>query len=349
MKKQRILYCLKKFPQISQTYIKNEILTLQEDYDIAVIAVQEPNIIDPNHYPYKVLQDIDLIVEEIKQFKPDVLHSHYLLSVKLLHELSQRTHVPYTTRTHSFDVLLKTWIPPANPLNTDHFFLTPPGPPNAVEYVNTDNCLGIISFPFARTLLESAGINSEKINDCYPVIDYQRFYDIAPNGNAVMNMGACKPKKKMKDFIYLSSLLPEKRFNLYAMGYFWDELKTYNKELGEPTHFDLKLPEEMPAEYKKHEWLIYTGDKEIGSVGWPMAIAEAQASGVGVCAPNLRPDMKEYVGGAGFVYDSITELKDIISQPYPSEMRQIGFEHAKKSDIRNHLHVLTDLWDKCRS
>ena len=36
-----------------------------------------------------------------------------------------------------------------------------------------------------------------------------------------------------------------------------------------------------------------------------MAIAEAQAAGVGVCMPNIRPDIKEYVGEAGFVYDSI--------------------------------------------
>ena len=36
-----------------------------------------------------------------------------------------------------------------------------------------------------------------------------------------------------------------------------------------------------------------------------MAIAEAQAAGVSVCMPNIRPDIKEYVGEAGFVYDSI--------------------------------------------
>lgn len=36
----------------------------------------------------------------------------------------------------------------------------------------------------------------------------------------------------------------------------------------------------------------------------------------------------------------------IISQPYPDEMREIGFEQAKKSDIENHKHLLTDLWDR---
>jgi hypothetical protein len=62
--------------------------------------------------------------------------------------------------------------------------------------------------------------------------------------------------------------------------------------------------------------------------------------------PNLRPDLKEYVGNAGFLYDSISDVVDIISKPFSEEMRQIGFEHAKKSDIFEHKVILTDLWQK---
>jgi hypothetical protein len=31
-----------------------------------------------------------------------------------------------------------------------------------------------------------------------------------------------------------------------------------------------------------------------------MSIAEAQGAGVGVCMANIRPDLREYVGPAGF-------------------------------------------------
>jgi hypothetical protein len=82
----------------------------------------------------------------------------------------------------------------------------------------------------------------------------------------------------------------------------------------------------------------------LGTIGWPIAVAEAQAAGVGVCFPNLRPDIQDYLGGAGILYSSLTELVDIISQPVPEEMREKGFEVAKKSDIKTHLHRLTDLW-----
>jgi hypothetical protein len=62
--------------------------------------------------------------------------------------------------------------------------------------------------------------------------------------------------------------------------------------------------------------------------------------------PNLRPDLRDYVGPAGFLYDSIKDVARIISQPFPDEMRQMGFEHAKKSDVFRHKKVLIDLWQR---
>jgi hypothetical protein len=103
-------------------------------------------------------------------------------------------------------------------------------------------------------------------------------------------------------------------------------------------------PEHMLAEYKKHGWLVYTACRKTNTVGWPLAVAEAQAAGVGVCLPNLRPDLRDYLGGAGFLYDSIEEVRDIIAKPYPEEMRRAGFEQAKKSDVFRHGRLLLDLW-----
>jgi hypothetical protein len=75
-----------------------------------------------------------------------------------------------------------------------------------------------------------------------------------------------------------------------------------------------------------------------------MAIAEAQASGVGVCMANLRPDLRDYVGGAGFLFDSVSQVRDIIAKPFPDELRELGFEQAKKSDAFEHKKILTKLW-----
>jgi hypothetical protein len=59
---------------------------------------------------------------------------------------------------------------------------------------------------------------------------------------------------------------------------------------------------------------------------------------------NLRPDLREYIGGGGFTYDSIGEVADIITKPVPDGMREIGFEQARKSDIFEHKVILTNLW-----
>lgn len=101
---------------------------------------------------------------------------------------------------------------------------------------------------------------------------------------------------------------------------------------------------DMSAEYKRHKWLVYTAPTTKATVGWPMAVAEAQASGTGVCMQNIRPDVAEYVGPAGFMFDTIDELTDILRGPLPDKMRSAGFEHARRSDIREHLPILEDLW-----
>ena len=101
--------------------------------------------------------------------------------------------------------------------------------------------------------------------------------------------------------------MPELECNLYALGYKVAELQEFATERRSPVHFiPPKELEDMPAEYKKHRWLVYTAAAS-GNVGWPLAIAEAQASGVGVCMANIRPDLPKYVGRAGFLYDSLDE------------------------------------------
>ena len=161
-----------------------------------------------------------------------------------------------------------------------------------------------------------------------------------------MNVGACIPKKNMDDFLFLSTALPDKNYNLYSMGYNVEEFHRMNSDLENPINIIGPVqPEDMGAEYKKHEWLVYTASRTIGEVGWPMAIAEAQAAGVGVCMQNIRPDLRGYVGEAGFLFDTVDEAAKIISQPFSKELRELGFEHAKKSDVRGHIHQLEKLWE----
>ena len=150
-----------------------------------------------------------------------------------------------------------------------------------------------------------------------------RFLDRGPNGDAIMNTGAALPKKNMEAYMDLTATMPSRRFNLYAMGYDVSVLKAYNLSRGNPVTLVRPVePRAMPAEYKKHAWLVYTASAEINTVGWPMAIAEAQASGVGVLMQEIRPDLRAWVGPAGYLFRTIEEAAAIVSRPFPAERRQ---------------------------
>jgi len=103
------------------------------------------------------------------------------------------------------------------------------------------------------------------------------------------NVGAAIPKKNMGDFVALSRLLPEREFNLYALGYRSQDLEELNRTLAGRVNFVPPVdPEDMAPEYKKHAWLVYTASPEKATVGWPMALIEAMASGVGACMQEDR-------------------------------------------------------------
>jgi hypothetical protein len=339
MTKLKVMYILDEFPQISETYIRSEIEALSRECEIRVISLREADTPYISTVPYQLLQDPVIIREVIDEFDPHVLHGHWLQQTRILayfagyfgDDRTAHSAIPFTVRAHSFDTL-----------DPDGKYIRA-----AARMLNSELCLGVLSFPFTRPLLEQGGVRSEKIFDCYPVVNYRRFYDTSPNGDAVMNVGACLPKKRMEDFLELAKLLPDREFNLYAMGYDSQEFHRLNAAMGHPVNLVPPVePEEMLAEYKKHKWLVYTASREMNTVGWALSVAEAQAAGLGVCLPNIRPDLRDYLGGAGFLYDSVSEAADIISKPYPEEMRQLGFEQARKSDIFEHKSILLNLWQK---
>jgi hypothetical protein len=357
MNKPRIMYILGHYPQISETYVQTEIDAVSEQYDVIVISLHDveqsnaaakQDVTNPlffvtkynKHNPYLVVNKFEQLCNAVAMFRPDVIHTHWLIRLPLVYELAKRTQIPFTVRAHSFDT-----IPSDNPIS--HSYQWHQAAHQVLpQTTRSELCLGILTYPFTRPFLEANGVPPHKIIESFPNIDYSRFHDTSPNGSNIMNLGACIPKKRMEDFVELAKRLPQRSFHLYPVSYNTRNFEQYNEQQGRPVMIHPPVePSLMPAEYKKSEWLVYTASREINQVGWPLAAAEAQASGVGVLLPNLRPDMKDYLGDSGYVYDSIDEAAEIIAQPCPTEIRERGFENAKKSDIYRHKSLLTNLWE----
>ena len=345
----RVLVFVKDFPQISQTYIKNEIEALEPDHEILVVARREPDIRYRTDRECRRADDPKALLEIVREFRPDVMHGHWLHSVHPLDHVARKTGVPYTIRSHSFDVLA-----PGEPVSWRRRFSArlrgrpDPGlplPVSAARLVRGPRCLGVLAFPFARPVLEAAGMPDDKIIDCRPVVAFSRFFDRSPNGEGVMNVGACLPKKRMEDFVDLAAKVPERTFRIYALGYEAYSIHRYAAERRSPVEFVPPVePDDMPGEYKRHRWLVYTACPVVNTVGWPVAVAEAQASGTGVLMAGIRPDLADYVGAGGRLFRTIDEIVETVRGPVPEEMREAGFAEARRSDIAVHRGVLTSLW-----
>lgn len=346
----RVMLVLKEYPQISQTYIKTEIEALEKEFELKIVTRKGPDIAYDDSRPHEFAETDEEFLRIALAFRPDILHTHYLTELGFIGRLAERIGVPFTVRAHSFDTIalrrkslkgrIKQMIKRTPPLERTPSFI------ENMRWMDSENCLGVLIFPCSRPWLLRAGVRSDKLVDCFPSVAVRDFLDRSENGLDIMNTGVATPKKAMPQYLRLARKTPDVHFRLYAMGYDLDWLKSLDADMGAGVEFmEPVSPAAMPSEYKRHRWLVYTGDFDIPTVGWPMAIAEAQASGVGVCMPRLRPDLVDYVGeGAGILYTSIDELPAIISGPVPQEMRERGFEQAKKSDIENHKHLLTDLW-----
>ncbi len=327
----RVLYLVQEYPQISETYIKVEIERVAQRYEVAVAATRKANFPYENHFPYEILKDTGAaaLAELVRKHRPDIIHGHYYHLAPMLLLLAREAGTFFTVRTHSFDVLSPKIL----------------ARKDVAAAINDPACRGALCFPFAKDLLRGAGVAAGKIVPCWPVADIPMFRDRGPNGPDVMNVGATLPKKAMNLFVDFAKGIPGARFNLYALGYNVADIEAYAQKIGSPLKVVYPMqPERMPAEYKKHRWMVYTASREIATVGWPLAVAEAQASGVGVLIQNIRPDLKEYVGEAGYVFDDVEDVRRIIAGPFPEEKREAGFAHAEKSNIDNHIGLLFDLW-----
>jgi hypothetical protein len=331
----RVLLVLREYPQRSESYIQSEIDALQPDFDLAVLTRRAAGSPSRRAAPYEVRKQSGAILERVREFRPRVLHSHWLHSVALLHGLARKTGVPFTVRAHSFDVLA-----PGGAGRVPSMLLEECAPALADEL-----CLGVLTFPFTRPLFEQVGVPADKVVDCFPVVALRRFHDRSPNGDAVINTGACLPKKGLSDYLALARQLPGVEFHLWPIGYEREALLEENRRLGEPVAIHAEVEhDEMPAIYKRHRWLVYTACRALGTVGWPLAVAEAQAAGVGVCMANLRPDLRDYAGPGAVLFDSLEELVDVVRGPVPDEVREAGFEQARLSDVERHVHRLTERW-----
>ena len=358
----RVLYFIVQYPNFSETYMHEEIRSVQESCDVRIITYQACDRPRRDPFPYQLIPYTDpclvygniekinqafdtpsqqdflkCVLDEVERFKPDVMHGHYLGLGLLLRQVARRYPIPFTLRTHSMDVLSE----PRPKLEA------------LCQAANGPQCLRVLAFPASRGRLLEAGLSADKVVSCWPVINLARFYkpERRPPTGRILCGGPAIRKKAHKDFIDLAVRMKGTglEFDLYAEGPALKFTRAQNEMAGDVVRITYADPDEMPEVYPRYDWLVYPSDPQINKVGLPVSIAEAQASGLGVCwqeLPGRREEQLDYLGGAGFLFRSIDEVPEILSRPYPEEMRRKWFEAARRCDIEAHKGLLTEAWEQ---
>ncbi|NRB36531.1 MAG: hypothetical protein HRU31_17735 [Rhodobacteraceae bacterium] len=103
--KRCVLMVLSTFLQISQTYIRTEIQALEDSCELLLLSRNPPNLSYENPPKYVPISTMDDAIEQSGAFRPDVIHAHYMHQFPFVAERSARLGVPYTLRSHSFDII----------------------------------------------------------------------------------------------------------------------------------------------------------------------------------------------------------------------------------------------------
>jgi glycosyltransferase involved in cell wall biosynthesis len=324
------------YPLPSETYIETERRFLDGLARTHVVAHAGPGReITPDHGSYLAAPSRWQLRRMLREHAPDVVHVHWGMATEWAVSIARRADIPWTLRTHSFDMLVRPDAEIAR----------------VATLANDTDCLGVLGFLFARPILEAAGLKPDKFRDTFPVADVARFRSVGPSGEAVLSFGALQERKALAAaaFARLSAMTPGVAFHHYPLGHGGrTELRAQMESIVEREDGRVEVRDwvphsQMPDVWAQHRWFVYPGPMQQG-FGWPVGVVEAWAAGVGVCIQRVRPDIEQYVGDAAIVFNDVSELPSILEGPPDDALLTAGRKRAEKMDVGVHGECLLDLW-----
>jgi glycosyltransferase involved in cell wall biosynthesis len=334
-----ILLLYKGYPRMGQIYQIDEAKELRKKHNIMIISWDwKLEDIDETAPPYFYNHPNNLL-DEIRNFKPDIIHTHFLDSLEIVHNLCSIFNINFTIRTHSFDII-----------NNKLSYFNKYKP-----YLLSEYCLKIITFPgYFNNKFKELDIPDNKILVNYPQINIKPFIDIKdiPNGDDIMGCGSFLKKKNIQEFIIIAkqikNIFPNKNITYYGVkegDNYFNIINKFNIDNGSPVIFKTIPHDQMPYEYKKHQWIIYPCCRKLLNIGYPLAIAEAQLSGVGVILYKVRDDMEDFVSENGYLYTEIEQVINIIKNNFDGVKRQNAINLYNRYNIENNISQLENIWN----
>lgn len=320
----KVLYVLANCPQASESYIEAEMSYVRS----RGVEVQVWSNVAGFGDPAPVRVHRGALQSAVSEFRPDLVHVHYLVTAAAL--LPLIPDVPATVRAHSFDWAQST-----------------------VEYVSAFKSVrAIYAFPhFARE------VSSRKVVPL-PVAYDATLYDgpiAAPTQrDRIVRLAAGRRVKGLEDFMAVSAKVsPRGEFHLAVCQVRGDEeyvsqLTERGRSCGVQVHQNLLRAQAVELT-RTAEIYLDTSDPGGHPFGMPISIAEAMASGLVVIARD-RPGAREYIGEAGMFYESVEEATALVETALECRVadleaiRNIAMRQARKFRSDVVLPRLVDDW-----
>ncbi len=338
----RILVIGRAFPNASHGYINNDIDYLAARAHVLVLSPNQPMAPFYSAVNCDYFNDEHDLLQQARHFQPDYIIAWLLPNHFFARSVAEALGVPFVIKLHTPDYhtlsvrhrRAKRWWPS---------FKAPPSEAQmskgykvsleSLRRTGQSNQLqGVFCIPVLKDAF-SEHLPRARIFDLKPRIFYDRYHNEQPNGDKVMLLGSLlKRREGNLTFGKVASSIasPVDWYPMPTPGCLWLDIP------GRPDKIVFKKyqpPAAMPAVYKQYKAMVMIGSGPY-SRGLSLSILEAQAAGVAVLAPSLRPDFDAFVTqGGGFIFHDESEIMDILKTVPDEARRALGFRHAAAFDL----------------
>ena len=336
----RILLIANSYPNASHSYVNNDVEYLSSRARVLALSKRQPPAPFYSPFDFNFFDDYSQLELQARQFKPDFVLSWMLPNHFLARRVSEALDVPFALKTHTPDIfrLYKGWSRPLERLKTlvqseDHVARSYRiSMSSLARTARSPKLRGVYTIPALRPIFEDY-FDSRVVFDMLPRFYTERFLNPAPNGGKLLVAGSLvnRRENQLTFADVLSSFAGAVDwFPVPTPGCLWMDVPYI------PANVHIRHyapPADMPATYKAYKAMLVIGRGKF-SRGLSMSIIEAQAAGVAVIAPSLRPDFDRFVlDGGGYLFKDESEIPGILARIPEPGRRELGYAHAGRYDI----------------
>lgn len=339
--KKRILVISNAYPNASHSYVNYDVEFLADRAEVLVLSKRQPSAPFYSPVEFNYFDNLAQLESLARQFRPDFIVSWMLPNHFYARHVAESLGVPFVLKIHTPDVFrltcgraryldqLKALVKGEEWLSRSYRVLMP----SLAQTARSPWLRGVYCIPALHERV-APHFPADKLRPLQPAFPYERFFNPGDNGQDILVLGSLVNRRE-NQVTFADTLAGIDAtvdwIPVPTPGCLWLDVP------GIPPNIHIRKyvpPADMPALYKRYKAMIVIGHGTFGR-GLPMSVLEAQAAGVAVIAPSLRPDFDRFVtDGGGYLFEREAEIPALLAQIPDPTRREMGFRHAAQYGLQ---------------